>query len=122
MSDIKLFKTENGRVIELQSQSVAVEKSLQSQIEYHLDEFLGVSFLATEYSTGKTHSGRIDTLGIDENRCPVIIEYKLATNQNVVNQGVGKGVRLKCPAPEPGRSDVFTDLTRLPWGFPSYAG
>ncbi|MFC1746946.1 DUF5655 domain-containing protein, partial [Candidatus Neomarinimicrobiota bacterium] len=34
------------------------------------------------------HGGRIDTLGIDENGCPVIIEYKRATNENVINQGL----------------------------------
>jgi predicted transport protein len=57
-------------------------------IEKHLEAFLGVRFLATEYSTGKTHGGRIDTLGIDENGCPVIIEYKRAVNENVINQGL----------------------------------
>ena len=46
-------------------------------------QFLGVTFLATEYSTGQKTTGRIDTLGIDENNCPVIIEYKRETNQNV---------------------------------------
>lgn len=49
---------------------------------------MGVTFLATEYSTGSNHGGRIDTLGIDENGSPVIIEYKRATNENVVNQGL----------------------------------
>ena len=42
----------------------------------------------SEYSTGIKHGGRIDTLGIDENNCPVIIEYKRATNENVINQGL----------------------------------
>jgi predicted transport protein len=54
----------------------------------HLEAFLGVTFLESEYSTGKTHGGRIDTLGIDENNSPVIIEYKRATNENVINQGL----------------------------------
>jgi predicted transport protein len=88
MSDIKLFRIRDGAVAELDSQSVAVEKSLQSLIERHLEVFLGVRFLATEYSTGKTHAGRIDTLGIDENGCPVIIEYKRSLNENVINQGL----------------------------------
>ncbi len=34
------------------------------------------------------HGGRVDTLGIDENGSPVIIEYKRATNENVINQGL----------------------------------
>jgi predicted transport protein len=42
----------------------------------------------SEYRTGKTHGGRIDTLGIDENGSPVIIEYKRAMNENVINQGL----------------------------------
>src|SRR5689334_22104200 len=88
MSDIKLFRMNGGNVTELEGQSVAVEKSLQVLIEKHLEQFLGVRLLASEYSTGKTHAGRIDTLGIDENGCPVIIEYKRSLNENVMNQGL----------------------------------
>ncbi len=51
-------------------------------------ELLGVRFLATEYSTGKTHAGRIDSLGIDEDNSPVIVEYKRSTGENVINQGL----------------------------------
>lgn len=88
MSDIKLFKISQGGVQELEGHSAAVEKSLQLQLESNLETFLGVRFLATEYSTGKTHGGRIDTLGIDENGYPVIIEYKRSLNENVINQGL----------------------------------
>ena len=88
MSDIKLFRISNASVTELASSSVAVEKSLQALIERHLEAFLGVRFLASEYSTGKTHGGRIDTLGIDENGYPVIVEYKRALNEDVINQGL----------------------------------
>jgi len=88
MSDIKLFSLKDAPPVELTGKSVALEKSLQNLIEAHLDTFLGVRFLATVYSTGKVHGGRIDTLGIDENGCPVIIEYKRSTNENVINQGL----------------------------------
>jgi len=88
MSDIKIFHLTNDTVTELEGRSAEIEKSLQTLIEQHLETFLGVRFLASEYSTGKTHSGRIDTLGIDENGCPVIIEYKRAMNENVINQGL----------------------------------
>lgn len=43
-------------------------------------------FLASEYAT--THGGRMDTLGIDENGYPVIIEYKRDRSENVINQGL----------------------------------
>jgi len=88
MSDIKIFRLTNDTVTELEGRSAEIEKSLQTLIEQHLETFLGVRFLASEYSTGKTHSGRIDTLGIDENGCPVIVEYKRAMNENVINQGL----------------------------------
>lgn len=88
MSDIKLFRIKDDHVEPLEGHSVALEKSLQLRIERHLETLFGVRLLATEYSTGKTHGGRIDTLGIDENGCPVIIEYKRASNENVINQGL----------------------------------
>ena len=88
MSDIKLFHLGAGNVEELAGRSVGLEKSLQTTMENQLETFLGVRFLASEYGTGKTHGGRIDTLGIDENGCPVIIEYKRALNENVINQGL----------------------------------
>lgn len=88
MSDIKLFRIAPEGVSELKGHSLALEKSLQTLMEKNLDSLLGVRFLASEYSTGVKHRGRIDTLGIDENGCPVIIEYKRATNENVINQGL----------------------------------
>lgn len=88
MSDIKIFRLSSDSVTELEGRSAGIEKSLQTLIERHLETFLGVRFLASEYSTGKTHGGRIDTLGIDENGCPVIIEYKRDRNENVINQGL----------------------------------
>jgi predicted transport protein len=88
VSDIKLFRVSGDHAVPLQGTSVAVERSLQLLIEQHLEVMLGVRLLGTEYKTGKTHGGRIDTLGIDENGSPVIIEYKRATNQNVINQGL----------------------------------
>ena len=88
MSDIKLFRLAAGQVQELAGESVQVEKSLQNIFEKSLEALVGVRFLASEYSTGPVHGGRIDTLGLDEDDCPVIIEYKRAVNENVVNQGL----------------------------------
>lgn len=88
MADIKLFQLAPDQVTELSGQSVALEKSLQTLMERHLEALLGVRFLASEHSTGKSHGGRIDTLGLDENGFPVIIEYKRTVNENVINQGL----------------------------------
>lgn len=88
MSDIKLFRIQSSGVSELQGQSMALERQLQTLMENNLDPMLGLRFLASEYSTGPRHKGRIDTLAIDENGCPVIIEYKRTSNENVINQGL----------------------------------
>lgn len=88
MSDIKLFRLRNGRANEIQGDASDLEKPLQTLIENNLEPLLGIRFLATEYSTGKTHAGRIDSLGLDENDCPVILEYKRSTGENVINQGL----------------------------------
>lgn len=88
MSDIKLFRITSGMVSELMGDASDLEKPLQLLIESNLETLLGIRFLATEYSTGKTHGGRIDSLGLDENNCPVILEYKRSTGENVINQGL----------------------------------
>ena len=88
LADIKLFQLQSDTARELRAESVDIEKSLQSLMEQHLESFLGVRFLATEHVTGKAHGGRIDTLGLDDNNCPVIIEYKRALNENVISQGL----------------------------------
>jgi len=88
MSELKLFQIENGEATELRGGSVALEKSLQNVIEHNMETFFGVRFLASEYSTGARHGGRIDSLGLDENSSPVIFEYKRSTNENVINQGL----------------------------------
>ncbi|EHO18452.1 hypothetical protein HMPREF9466_02409 [Fusobacterium necrophorum subsp. funduliforme 1_1_36S] len=50
-----------------------------------MEEFFGIRFLATEYSIT---NGRMDSIGIDENNCPVIFEYKRSSSENIINQGL----------------------------------
>lgn len=88
MGEISLFKITSGKASEILGKTAGVEKTLQVLLEKNLESTLGVRFLQSEYSTGKIHAGRIDTLGIDENDCPTIIEYKRSTNENVINQGL----------------------------------
>lgn len=86
MGDIKLFRIGNGTVNELAGTTDTIEKSVQNFFEKNLEALLGVRFLATEFTT--SNGGRIDSLGLDENGCPVILEYKRALNENVINQGL----------------------------------
>lgn len=84
MADIKLFDI-SGEVQELPSKQVALEKDLQKLLEENMFTFFGVTFLKSEY---KITNGRMDSIGIDENNCPVIFEYKRSVNENVINQGL----------------------------------
>ncbi len=88
MGEINLYKIAKGKVTEVPPKPVELEKKVQNLIEENLEEMLGIQFLHSEYSTGEKHGGRIDTLGLDENDSPVIIEYKKDKNQNVINQGL----------------------------------
>lgn len=85
MSDIKLFHI-TGEVKELPVSSVILERELQLLIEKNMPTFFGITFLKSEYTT--SNGGRIDSLGLDENNCPVIFEYKRTSNENVINQGL----------------------------------
>lgn len=84
MAKIKLFNIKN-EVKEYKSSTIDLEKKLQNIIEANMEILFGVKFLATEYSISH---GRIDSIGIDENLCPVIFEYKRSMNENVINQGL----------------------------------
>jgi predicted transport protein len=88
MSDLKLFRIDDGRAVELLGTALALEKPLQVLIENNMEVLFGVWFVASEHSTGKKHGGRIDSLGLDENGSPVIFEYKRSVNENVINQGL----------------------------------
>ncbi len=86
MSDLKLFSTSSMSVTELSGSPAPLEKSLQTLFEANLETLLGIRFLASEFVTNT--GGRMDTLGIDENNAPVVIEYKRSSNENVINQGL----------------------------------
>lgn len=88
MSDIRLFELDQakGTALELVRAQAKFEKDLQQLVESHMETFLNINFLASEFIT--SNGGRIDSLGLDENGCPVTIEYKRHTNENVINQGL----------------------------------
>ena len=64
------------------------EREIQRLLEDNLETVFGVRLVASEYPTGEKHAGRIDTLGIDENNTPVIIEFKLSSSVSVIVQSL----------------------------------
>ncbi len=64
------------------------EKVLQTIVERNLDTVFKCRLVATEFSTGAQHAGRIDTLALSEDNNPVIIEYKVVESSDLVNQSL----------------------------------
>src|SRR3989344_554240 len=81
-----LFKINGSAVKKITAKELDLERNLQELFETNLEEILSIIFLAHEYST--SFGGRIDTLGIDKNGSPCILEYKKNQNDNVINQGL----------------------------------
>ena len=88
MSPVNLFRKIGNRAQVLEDKPFSSEKELQAFFEANLLDLLGVEFLASEYATGPPLEGRIDTLGIDEQGHPFVIEYKRRSNENIINQGL----------------------------------
>ncbi|MFI9749733.1 DUF5655 domain-containing protein [Streptomyces collinus] len=88
MSGLKLFHATASGVIEAAPRLAEVEADVQGLIEAHMEAMLGVRFLASEYVIDCADGGRIDSLGIDENGAPVVVEYKRGTDAGVINQGL----------------------------------
>ncbi len=84
-----LFRLEKSKkAVQIRAEHFPAEKDLQEVIEANLEQIFRVRFVATEFSTGQKHGGRIDTLGLDYDGNPVIIEYKWRENENIINQGL----------------------------------
>lgn len=88
MLELRLFQTADGNVSEFAPRLAEAEADVQRLVEANMEALLGVRFLASEYGTGPVHAGRIDSLGLDANGAPVVVEYKRGTDPGVINQGL----------------------------------
>lgn len=83
-----LYQIKQQKVNQIKPSVFKNEKELQKLFEENLEALLGVRFVATEFTTGDRQRGRIDSLGIDQDGVPVIVEYKKSGKDNVINQGL----------------------------------
>ena len=83
-----MFKIEGKELRQARTIQFSAEKELQKLIEDNLFPVFKINFIASEFSTGERHGGRIDTLGLDENKNPAIIEYKKSEKENIISQGL----------------------------------
>jgi len=107
---VRLFTLGDGLAVEIAPRALDYERDLQGLVEANMPALLGARFLASEYSTGPAHGGRIDSLGIDENGAPVVVEYKRGRDPGVITQGLyylawltDHRAEFEAPGPRPPR-------------------
>lgn len=83
-----IFEIDNGKAKRVRLSEFKLEKDLQKLIEENIETIFNCRFIATEFSTGNIHSGRIDSLAISEDNNPVIIEYKKVASSDLINQSL----------------------------------
>lgn len=83
-----IFEINKASLSRVEQQNFALEKDLQALIEKNLEVVFNCRFVATEFSTGAVHAGRIDTLALSEENNPVIIEYKKVESSELINQSL----------------------------------
>jgi predicted transport protein len=84
-----LYQIDQNKIVsQIKPASFSKERELQKLFESNMDVLMGVRFIASEVTTGDRQRGRIDSLGIDQDGYPTIIEYKRSNKDNVINQGL----------------------------------
>lgn len=83
----QVFSVDTEGARRLQPSPARLERDVQGMFERNLESLMGLRFLASEFTT-PCQTMRMDTICLDENLCPVIIEYKLDSDSSVINQGL----------------------------------
>ncbi len=80
-----LFRLKDDSVDKVNSCEFKNEAELEKLMEDNLEELTGIKLLERQYPIP---NGRIDTLGIDEDGVPVVIEYKWVKDASAIIQGL----------------------------------
>ncbi|PAU87208.1 hypothetical protein CK507_10870 [Pseudomonas sp. WN033] len=83
-----IFDISGDKLSAVEQKNFALEKDLQTLIEKNLETVFNCRFVASEFSTGAQHAGRIDSLALSEEDNPVIIEYKKVESSELINQSL----------------------------------
>lgn len=80
-----LYEVGQGKVKVIRPQEFRDEAALQQLIDDNLEDITGVRLIESQYAIP---NGRIDSLGIDEQNVPVVIEYKWGRDPGAIVQGL----------------------------------
>lgn len=83
-----LFEISGKSLVPVEQNNFSIEKELQTLIERNLAAVFNCRLVASEFSTGALHAGRIDSLALSEENNPVIIEYKKVESSELINQSL----------------------------------
>ncbi|MCP5416697.1 MAG: hypothetical protein H6965_06365 [Chromatiaceae bacterium] len=83
-----IFEISEKLLLPVEQKNFSLEKDLQTLVEGNLGAVFNCRLVATEFSTGAQHAGRIDTLALSEEDNPVIIEYKKVESSELINQSL----------------------------------
>ena len=83
-----IFEITENKLLPVEQKNFSLEKDLQTLIEGNLETVFNCRLIATEFSTGAQHAGRIDSLALSEEDNPVIIEYKKVESSELINQSL----------------------------------
>jgi len=83
-----MFQLTQNQMSPVSQNNFRSEKELQHLVEINLETIFNCRFVASEFSTGTQHAGRIDTLALSEDDNPVIIEYKKVESSDLINQSL----------------------------------
>ena len=83
-----IFEISKNNLLPVEQKNFSSEKELQTLIEENLEAVFDCRFVASEFSTGAQHAGRIDSLALSEEDNPVIIEYKKVESSELINQSL----------------------------------
>jgi predicted transport protein len=85
---VPIFNISGNTLSAVEQRNFSSEKTLQTLIEKNLQTVFNCRFVASEFSTGPQHAGRIDSLAISEEDNPVTIEYKKVESSQLINQSL----------------------------------
>ena len=80
-----LFEIDHDKVRLIGPEEFDNEAALQRLFDANLEDITGVRLVESQY---RIPNGRIDSLGIDENAIPVVIEYKWGHDPGAIIQGL----------------------------------
>lgn len=83
-----LFQMSASRLVAVEQTNFSLERELQALVENNLTTVFNCRLVASEFSTGALHAGRIDSLALSEDNNPTIIEYKKVESSELINQSL----------------------------------